>query len=76
MRGTRLFWYRKLKGLKAIVRLLGCPNLFITLSPADHHWEDFMRHCPQYKEWLDAGQDARMRIAREYVRDNPLIAAY
>ena len=42
--GTRPFWKSKRHNLLAYAKNLGCPHLFLTLSAADYHWHDLMRH--------------------------------
>jgi ATP-dependent DNA helicase PIF1 len=76
MRGIRPFWGAKMRGLTAMIRQVECPHLFLTVSAADYHWDSLMCYMPRYQEWLDAEPRTRIRIARESVRDNPLIASY
>ena len=63
LRGTRPFWYRRRKELEAFTPCLGCPSVFITLSPADLHWESLYWHMPalEYAEW--SGSACRYRAA-------------
>jgi hypothetical protein len=44
--GTEGFWYKQTTELQALVTNLGCPTLFFTLSMADRHWPDLLRHLP------------------------------
>ena len=37
--------------LQAMVRTLGCPDLFVTFSAADLHWDSFFANLPEYTEW-------------------------
>jgi hypothetical protein len=79
LRGTRPFWYGALKQLQSTVRQLGCPSLFITLSAADYHWDSLMRLMPGgiYERFrLADSRDARVRVARDAVKDNPLIVDF
>jgi hypothetical protein len=76
LRGTRPFWGGKRRQLEAFVKNLGSPHLFVTLSPADLHWDDLMQRMPQYGDWRDGTVAERLRIARNNLRDNPHIAAY
>jgi hypothetical protein len=39
-----------MKIVEAMVRMLGCPSLFLTFSAADLHWDSLMRHLPRYEE--------------------------
>jgi ATP-dependent DNA helicase PIF1 len=76
LRGTRPYWSGRMKMVEAMVRMLGCPSLFLTFSAADLHWNSLMRHLPRYEEWKAAPSDERVRIARENLHDNPHIVAY
>jgi len=79
LRGTRPFWYGKLKQLQATVRQLGSPDLFITLSAADYHWDSLMRLMPAelYARFLAADtRERRTRVATEAIRDHPLLVDY
>ncbi|OXV10061.1 hypothetical protein Egran_02176 [Elaphomyces granulatus] len=62
--------------LDAFVKNLKSPHLFVTLSAADHHWDDLMQRMPRYEAWSTGTSAERIGIARENLRDNPLIAAY
>jgi helitron helicase-like protein len=55
---------------------LNRPDLFLTFSAADYHWDSLQRHMPRYEEWKNGTAAERIKIARENVRDNPHIAAY
>ena len=37
LRGTRPYWSGRMKMVEAMVRMLGCPSLFLTFSAADLH---------------------------------------
>ena len=50
-------------------------DLFVTLSAADIHWDDLMRHLPNYNEWCEGTAAERIRISRENLRNNPHIVA-
>lgn len=76
LRGTREYWVSNRNNLLAYVRNLKSPHLFLTLSAADHHWQDLLRHMPRYNEWKDGTSAIRMQIARQNLRDHPHIAAY
>ncbi|KAH0826840.1 hypothetical protein AYO21_07253 [Fonsecaea monophora] len=76
LRGTRPFWAGRRRQLEAFVKNLGSPHLFVTLSAADYHWHDLMKHLPEFDRWEIATPDERIRIARRNIRDNPLIVAY
>ena len=76
LRGTRPFWAMRRIQLLAYVQNLGPPQLFLTLSAADLHWDDLMRHMPRYEEWRNGTPEVRNRIARMNLKENPHIAAY
>ena len=62
--------------LQAMVRNVGCPDLFITFSAADLHWGSFFSHLSEYDSWKEAVGSDKFRIARLALRDNPHIAAH
>ena len=74
--GTKAYWMTKRAELQAMVRNLDCPDLFLTFSAADLHWDSLQRHMSRYEEWKPAAGSAKFRIARENLRDNPHIAAH
>ncbi|KHO00508.1 ATP-dependent DNA helicase PIF1 [Metarhizium album ARSEF 1941] len=76
IRGTRPFWNRKRQDLEAYAYSLGCPDAFITFSPADLHWRSLYQHMPRYEEWLAASESERMALSRYLLRQNPHIAAF
>lgn len=76
MRGTPPYWAARRRDLAAYVTNLGPPHLFVTLSAADLHWHDLMRHVPRFQEWLNGTPQVRNQIARVNLRDYPHIAAY
>ena len=59
-----------------MVRYLRCPNLFVTFSAADLHWDSFFALLPEYSAWKEAHGTQKFRIARLALRDNPYIAIY
>jgi ATP-dependent DNA helicase PIF1 len=76
LRGTRPFWMGRRHQLEAYCHALGCPAAFITLSPADIHWDSQQRLMPRYGEWRIGDNRTRYVIAAANLRDNPLIAAH
>ena len=76
IKGTRPYWMAKRAELQAMVRYLGCPDLFVTFSAADLHWDSFFALLPEYSAWKEAHGTQKFRIARLALRDNPHIAAY
>ncbi|EED21753.1 hypothetical protein TSTA_089920 [Talaromyces stipitatus ATCC 10500] len=61
--------------LKAMVKNIGPAHLFLTLSAADLHWDDLMRHLPRYQEWKNGTATERIHISWENLCDNPHIVA-
>lgn len=43
LRGTRAYWRQRCSELTEMVRQLGTPTIFFTLSAADYHWPDLFR---------------------------------
>lgn len=63
IKGTRPFWYRKRRECEAFAYNLGIPQTFITLSPADLHWQSLYRHMPEYNRWSSVDEKARMALS-------------
>jgi ATP-dependent DNA helicase PIF1 len=78
MRGTRPYWNGKRHGLESMLRQIGCSHLFITTSAADLHWHSLLKHMGEEKwnEYSEGDRDRRVRLSREFLRDNPAIGAY
>lgn len=76
LRGTRAFWNDERHKLQAMCYALGAPRLFLTFSAADLHWESLAKIMPRYDEWLRADDQGKYRIARENLKNQPMIAAY
>jgi ATP-dependent DNA helicase PIF1 len=76
LRGTRPFWGSRRLELEAMVRNLGSPHIFVTLSAADYHWDSLMKVLPNYDDWLQSTPERRVRLARAAVIKNPLIVAH
>jgi ATP-dependent DNA helicase PIF1 len=76
--GTRPFWAGKRHGLESMVQQLGCPGVFITVSYADYHWHSLFKHMPPdlYQQWQNGTPNQRIRLSRNWVRDNPAVVAY
>jgi Helitron helicase-like domain at N-terminus/PIF1-like helicase len=74
--GTRPFWNKKGKELQWICRgIRDASPVFITLSAADHQWDDLMRHLPRFEEWRTGTPALRQSIVRENLQQNPHIVA-
>ena len=73
--GTRPYWLARRTELKAMIKDLHCPHLFVTFSAADVQWPDLHRHMPSPLP-PDATEQQRARIYNRDLNDNPGIAAY
>lgn len=76
--GTRPFWGAKRRELKTLVKSLGCPALFFTVSAADVQWHDLHVQFPDFVQWCndqtgDEGQ--RCRMNQRNLNDNPAVTA-
>ncbi|MCL7044102.1 hypothetical protein MKW94_009965, partial [Papaver nudicaule] len=76
MRGTRAYWYTRLKELIAMVKQLGPPTIFFTLSAADLQWPElFALLDPENRlETLDPIE--RNREKARLLNENPLVASW
>lgn len=59
-----------------MIHYMGRPDLFLTFSAADYHWDSLMKHMPRYEEWKEAPPHQKHRIARDCLRSNPHIGAF
>jgi hypothetical protein len=69
IKGTRPFWYRRRRECESFAHCLGVPSTFITLSPADLHWQSLYRHMPEYEEWKTLDEPRRMAKSRRLLRE-------
>ena len=76
IKGTRPYWMARRAELQAMVRNVGCPDLFITFRAADLRWIPFFPHLSEYDSWKEAVGSDKFRIAPLALRDNPHIAAH
>ena len=58
-----------------MVRNLGCPHLFFTVSAADLQWHDLHRHMPSFERLSEMTEQVRYRTAANDLKNNPHIAA-
>jgi len=72
LRGTRAYWKQRCSELIQMVRQLGTPTVFFTLSAADYHWPDLFRLlCPTVDpDTLSEGQRSAL------MHDNPYTVAW
>jgi ATP-dependent DNA helicase PIF1 len=77
LRGTRPYWNGRMRALEALCRQLLCSHAFLTFTPADYHWDSLQRHLPEYhSRWQPGDQKQRLRLVRDNVCNNPMVAAY
>lgn len=76
LKGTRPFWHRRKVELEAFAHCLGVPSAFITLTPADYHWQSLYRHMPDFQAWMDANDENRHKLSKRLLQENPHIAAH
>jgi hypothetical protein len=43
--------------------------MFMTISPADLHWNSLVKLMPNYNEWKQATEEQRVRIPRSKLRN-------
>ena len=61
MRGTAMFYQNAKKNLMALVRQLGCPTIFLTLSCAEFDWHELLKEIVETVE--------RRRVSDEYINN-------
>lgn len=72
LRGTRSFWKQRCSELLQMVRQVGLPSVFFTLSAADYHWPDLFRIiCPD-RDPASITESQRRRLMHE----NPATVAW
>ena len=74
VRGSPQYWQQRLKDLFGMLRQLGCPTFFVTLSCADMRWKEFVdtfvRHTGEkIKDSYSFAEKAKL------LRTNPVLAA-
>jgi len=78
VRGSPAYWKRASLDLLAMIRQLGIPTWFMTLSAADLQWPDVIQTvAEQYSESLSAEQISNMSREEKcsYIRQNPASVA-
>jgi ATP-dependent DNA helicase PIF1 len=91
LRGTPSYWNGHRHGVSAFVRQAPKVVLFITHSAADYHWHPLLQFMDSYvdqmspaeratsytyEKYVNGTRSERIRYTREFLRDNPAIAAY
>ena len=78
IRGSPAYWHSVLNDLLAMVRQLGVPTWFLTLSAADMQWPDVIKAIvlPFGRELTDEGILSMSGSKKaEWIRKNPVTAA-
>ena len=78
IRGSPAYWHSVLNDLLAMVRQLGVPTWFLTLSAADMQWPDVIKAIalPFRRELTDEGILSMSGSKKaEWIRKNPVTAA-
>ena len=72
MRSSKGYWQKRCNELKNMVRQIGNPTIFFTLSAADYYWPDlFNLLCPNKKY-----EELSEKEKRQLMHDNPIVTAY
>ena len=70
IRGTAAFWKNKLMNLLAMIKCLGPPTIFVTLSANDNHWPELAMMYTGLP--FDEVQNANLQ---DNIKQDPLLAA-
>lgn len=62
--GTPPYWLSTRNQLETFVDFLGCPDLFLTFSPAREYWADLQKHFGTYDQWCQATPERQLESAR------------
>ena len=79
VRGSPAYWQNELYQLLAMLRSLGKPTFFITLSAADLHWREMLEATAVQKGKRYSMQDIRNMTVKDradHLKGNPAIAAW
>lgn len=76
IRGSRAYWYSKLKELEAMVKQLGAPTIFFTLSAADLQWPELYEILDPENRLGSLDPNERRRERGRLLNENPLVASW
>ena len=76
LRSTQQYWSQRCGELLDMVKQLGCPTIFFTLSAADYHWPDLFRLLLSLESDSRDPDDLSEKERRDFMHDNPDIVAY
>lgn len=71
IRGTAAYWKNTLLNLLAMIRNIGPPTIFMTLSANDYHWPELAMTIQMCDE-----KDIKMSDLPNFVKDDPLMSAF
>ena len=75
VRGSPAYWQNELYDVLSMLRKLGIPTWFLTLSAADLHWPEMIQAiASQYGQWISRETVLHMDISdwSKYLRQNPV----
>ena len=72
LRSTNGFWHKTFSELKNMVKQLGKPTIFFTLSVADYHWLDLFRLLRPNVPYENITEKEK----RQLMHDNPIIVSF
>lgn len=77
IRSTNNYWYARSKELYSMIKSIGAPTLFFTLSAADLFWPEIFTHLGHhYNIDNNLSQSQIIAIRRKILNDNPLEFSY
>lgn len=77
LRSTQQYWGQRCGELLDMVKQLGCPTIFFTLSAADYHWPDLFRLLLENEGQPDRKpEELTKKKRRDLMHNNPDIVAY
>ena len=76
LRSTKSYWFARSKELQNMVKQLGAPTIFFTLSAADIQWSELYRLIdPDFATISNTNEQIESRKRAKLLMDNPLIVA-
>ncbi|KAI3935332.1 hypothetical protein MKW98_027152 [Papaver atlanticum] len=76
IRGTRAYWYTRLKELIAMVKQLGPPTIFFTLSAADLQWPELYALLDPENILETLSPMEKRREKGRLLNENPLVVSW
>ena len=79
IRSSPAFWQQKQKELMSMIRQLGCPTFFLTLSAAETKWPELLRILKEILDDVKLPTDAVLELQwnerAELIRRDPVTCA-